>query len=371
MQISPFKLERYFAAYEFSVNYLLSASDCESLGMQELLGMADADSLALWQDLRLGYTESQGHPLLREAVTRLYQAIDPDQVLVAVPEEAIFLAMNALLKPGDHVVAIYPAYQSLYELAGSLGCAVTRWTLEPGQGGWKLDLAGLERAIGDKTRLIVVNFPHNPTGFLPPRGLLEEIVALAARRGIYVFSDEMYRLLEYSTQQTLPPVCDLYERAVSLSGLSKSFALSGLRIGWLATRDRDLLARCAMLKDYTTICSSAPAEILAIVALRARDRILRRNLDIIQANLQVAGDFFARHSSLFGWLAPQAGSVALPRWAGDGPVEAFCQALLERESVMLLPGSVFDFGEGYFRLGLGRRNFAAGLDRVSAYLARR
>ena len=130
MQIADFKLERYFAAHEFKVRYLLSASDCEALALDELLDMADTETLALWRDLKLNYTESQGHPLLRAEVAGLYEAIPPEDVLIAAPEELIFIAMNALLRPGDHVIATFPGYQSLYAIAEALGCAVTRWPLE-------------------------------------------------------------------------------------------------------------------------------------------------------------------------------------------------------------------------------------------------
>ena len=130
MQITDFKLERYFAEHEFKVRYLLSASDCEALALDELLGMADARTLALWHGLKLSYTESQGHPQLRSEVAGLYQAVRPEDVLIAAPEELIFIAMNALLRPGDHVIATFPGYQSLYAIAEALGCSVTRWPLE-------------------------------------------------------------------------------------------------------------------------------------------------------------------------------------------------------------------------------------------------
>ena len=368
MQLRPFALERYFAEYEFVVEHLLSASDPESLTLQELLALADPQSLALWQELRLGYTESQGHPLLREAIAATYASLDPRTVLTAVPEEAIFIAMNCLLQPGDHVIATFPAYQSLYEIAGSLGCRLTRWTLSQAGARWELDLDLLADSLSGDTRLIVINFPHNPTGFLPERATLDAILDLARRRGIYVFSDEMYRRLEYSSAQRLPAVCDLYERGVSLSGLSKSFGLPGLRLGWLATPDSDLLARCAAFKDYTTICGSAPSEILGIIALRAGEQIIARNLGIIQSNLRLADEFFLRHRERFTWLRPQAGSVCLPRLLGDQSAAAFCQGLLEQRSVLLLPGEILEFEDKYFRLGLGRRDFPEGLAGLEAYL---
>ena len=177
MQITDFKLERYFAAYEFNVRYLLSASDCESLSQAELLDLADSESLALWHHLSLGYTESQGHPQLRQEIARLYTSIAATDVLVAAPEELIFIAANVLLQPGDHVITTFPGYQSLYEVAQAIGCAVTRWELRPAADGWQLDLDALARYITPRTRLLVINFPHNPTGYLPTRVEFDAIIA--------------------------------------------------------------------------------------------------------------------------------------------------------------------------------------------------
>jgi len=368
MQITPFKLERYFAQYEFKVKYLLSPSDCESLSMAELLQLADSDSLSLWNELRLGYTESPGHPILREQVSRLYRTIAPDDVMIAAPEEAIFVAMHTLLRPGDHVVSIFPAYQSLYEIARAIGCSVTPWTLELDANGWRLDLDQLERALTGRTRLIVLNFPHNPTGYLPSRDDLDTIVDLARKCGPYIFCDEMYRLLEYDPTRRLPAMCDLYESGISLSGMSKTFGLPGLRIGWLATREQTLMERFLAFKDYTTICSSAPSEVLSIMALRAKDVIVARNLTIVQDNLKIAEQFFAEHADLFAWVRPLAGSIAFPRWAGDNPVEQFCKDVLDQQGVMIVPGSIFSFPGDHFRVGLGRKNFAEALKRVHDYL---
>ncbi len=369
MQIREFKLERYFAAYEFKVHYLLSASDCESLPLAELLAMADPEASGLWRDLSLGYTESQGHPLLRAEVAGLYEGISPGQVLIGAPEELIFIAMNVLLRPGDRAVATYPGYQSLYEVAQALGTEVTRWQLSPDQEGWRLDLDALERSITAKTRLLVVNFPHNPTGFLPARPELDAILATARRHNLVLFSDEMYRFLEYDPARRLPSIADLYERGIALSGLSKSFALPGLRIGWLTTRDRGFLEGAAAFKDYTTICSSAPAEILGIIALRARERIVARNLAIIAANLAYAGRFFEAYKSRFRWLPPCAGSVAFPQLIDPIPVADFCREVLERKSLMILPGDVFDLAGNHFRVGLGRRSFGEALGVLDDYLA--
>ncbi len=368
MHIADFKLERYFAAHEFKVRHLLSASDCEALGLEELLGMADDEALGTWRHLRLAYTESQGHPLLRTEVARLYERISPDEVLIAAPEELIFIAMNALLSAGDHVIVTFPGYQSLYEVAQSLGCEITRWPLEPRAGRWRLDLDFLADNIRPETRLLVVNFPHNPTGYLPSRNEFDGILEIARSHGLYVFSDEMYRLLEYDEAARLPSLVDRYERGLSLSGLSKTFALPGLRIGWLTTHDRELLGRCLAFHDYTTICSSAPAEILGIMALRAKETIVRRSRDIVTANLALAERFCTAHGDLFTWLAPQGGSVAFPALRADVPVGAFCQEMLDKRNVMVLPGDVFDYGGNHFRMGLGRTNFREALEQMAEYL---
>jgi aspartate/methionine/tyrosine aminotransferase len=368
MEINSFKLERYFAEYEFKVRYLFSPSDCECVPMKDLLSLADPEMRSAWDTLTLGYTESAGHPLLRAEVAHLYEQVEADGVLIAVPEEAILIAMQALLSPGDHVIATYPGYQSLYEIARSLGCNVTPWTLAASRDEWRLDLQFLDNHITHRTRLLVINFPHNPTGYLPLREDFDSILDLARRHNVYVLSDEMYRLLEYDRAWRLPSACDVYERAITLSGLSKSLGLPGLRVGWLATRDLSVVSDFMKIKDYTTICGSAPSEILAIVALRAKEALLARNLGIVHDNLSAADFFFERFSHMFHWLRPRAGSVAFPSLISGMPVDRFCRDLLEREGVMVVPGSLFEFPGDHFRVGLGRKGFPDALKRVEAYV---
>ena len=373
--IPDFKLERYFAQYEFKVRYLLSASDCESVTVADLLALADADGLARWQRLSLGYTESQGDPTLRAAIAITYTAVQPDDIVVLVPEEGIYLAMRTLLEPGQHVIALAPAYQSLSEIASAIGCAVSPWPVTLTPSGWSLDLAQLESLIRPETRLLVINYPHNPTGLLPSRAFLDAVLAVARRHDLVVFSDEMYRGLELDAAARLPAVADLYERGVSLSGLSKSYAAPGLRLGWLATRLPGLIDRLVAYKDYTTICHSAPSEVLSLIALRAGQHLLDRNLALIRANAALAAAFFAQHARLFRWVPPQAGSIAFPQYLGPEPVEAFCQSVLDAEGVMIVPGSMFaatgstDSAHAHFRVGLGRANFPQALEHLDAYLA--
>lgn len=370
MKIRTFKLERYLAKYEFNCPYLLSASDCESLSLQGLLDLADSKGRNLWSQLSLGYTETQGHPLLRKEIVQLYECVTPENVLIVTPEEGIFIAMNALLEQGDHIIVNFPCYQSLYEIAQALGCQVTRWTLQTGRNGWELDLGFLKDSINDRTKLLVVNFPHNPTGFLPSRSDLEAIINLALQHDLYILSDEMYWLLEYELEHRLPSMCDRYEKGISLFGLSKTFSLPGLRIGWLTSKNRVLINKFASFKDYTTICSSAPSEILAIIALRASDKILSRNISLIRDNLEIASSLFNENSDWFEWLPPLAGSVAFPRLRKKMQIEEFCQSLGEY-GVLVLPGSVFEYGGNHFRLGLGRQNLSMAIERIHEFIASR
>ena len=369
MNIEPFLLESYFARHEFSARYLLSSSDCEALGMSELLAMADGEAVRLWQELRLGYTESPGHPLLRETIAGTYGDPEPERVLVAVPEECIFLLMHSLLKPGDHMVCTFPGYQSLYAVARSIGCEVSTWEPEEGRG-WRFDVEKLSELMRSNTRLIVVNFPHNPTGYIPPREEFEAIFDLARQRGIHLLSDEMYRLLEIEEGATLPAACALYERAVSLSGTSKVYGLPGLRIGWLASPDTELLQRVRELKDYTTICSSAPSEILAIIALRNREQIIRRQHQRVLRNVAQLESFFDQRQQAFRWNRPIGGSVCFPRMLVDD-TSAFCEELVESTGIMVVPSEQFQFGRHHIRIGFGRENLPEVLERFGEYVDRR
>lgn len=366
MKIQPFKLERYLARHEFSAPYLMCCSDCEPLPLQELLAMADEDSLALWHNLKLGYTDSQGHPLLRTEIAKLYSEIHPGQVLVLCPEEGIFTAMNVLLNRGDHIIVTFPGYQSLYEIAHSLGCSVSRWEPQEDKG-WAFDVAFLEKAIRKNTKMIVVNFPHNPTGALPKKEDFKKIATIAEENRIYLFSDEMYRFLEYDPACRLPAGAEIYEQGISLFGMSKTFALAGLRLGWLISRDPGLMEKFIAFKDYTTICSSAPGEILALLALRVKDRIIGRNLQIIKNNLELLDRFFADRAEMFSWNRPEAGSIALPRLLTEEKTSQFCRELIEKKGVVLLPSGVYDYGENHFRIGFGRRDMPGVLNRLTSF----
>lgn len=358
MQLEPFHLERYFARHEFSAPWLLSPSDCETFTLQELLALADDEGRALWEGLALGYTDSQGHPRLLEEIRGLYS--EQVHALEVVPVEGILLAMMALLEPGDEVVATAPAYQALHEVARGRGCRVIPWRPGPG---WVFDVEEGLALLTGRTRLLVVNFPHNPTGALPTRAEFARLLHGADRRGVRVFSDEMYRWSEYDPADRLPSACEVLPGALALGGLSKPFGLPGLRVGWLASQDPEVLGRLCRWKDYTTLCGSAPSEVLALMALRARDRLLARNRAILQGNLALLEDFVRSHPEWLSWTRPRAGSVAFPRLEARTTVEDLADDLVARHGVMMAPGSLFGYPGNHFRVGFGRRRFPLVLER--------
>jgi aspartate/methionine/tyrosine aminotransferase len=368
MKLPDFKLERYFARWEFAAPYLLCASDAEPCTLAELLAPADDDDRRRWSTLSLGYTESAGHPALREAIAALYDTVTGDDVVVfSGAEEAIFAFMNVVFEPGDHAVVTWPGYQSLYAIPEAAGAEVSRLVLRHEEG-WVVDVDAVGRFMRPATRAVVVNFPHSPTGALPSREVFEAIVRLAEERGAVLFSDEVYRFLERSDGERLPAAVDLSPSAVSLGVMSKAFGLAGLRIGWLVCRDPALRARLLAFKDYLTICSAAPSEVLAIIALRHREAILERNRAILRENVRLADELIGRWSGVLEWVPPRAGTTAFPRLLLDMSVERFAERLVECEGVVLLPGTVFDHPGNHFRLGLGRRNAPEGLERLERFL---
>jgi aspartate/methionine/tyrosine aminotransferase len=370
MRLADFALERYFARWEFAVEHLLCASDVQGYPMADLLDLADGETRGLWDALSLGYTESTGHPLLRREIASLYDTLEADDILVfAGAEEGIFCLANVLLGPGDHAVVTWPGYQSLYEVGRAAGADITLHELHESDG-WSLDVPRLLASVRPETRLAVVNAPHNPTGMLPTHAEWATLTGALAERGIPLLADEVYRFLEFDEADRLVAGADAFERGISLGVMSKSFAMAGLRIGWLATRDRDLLARCAAFKDYTTICSSAPSEILALIALRARDKVLARSRGIVATNLERIDGFFDDWADRFSWVRPRGGSVGFPRLTVPGVrIDDWAASLVETEGVLLLPGSRFDHPGNHFRLGFGRTDLpeaVAGLERFAA-----
>lgn len=368
MKVDAFKLERYFAKYEFTTRFLLSSSDCESLSMTELFDL-EPSAREKFEKLTLNYTDSQGSLELRHEIAKIYQMISPENVLVqSGAQEAIFLFLNSVLAPHDEIIVQTPCYQSFSEIPKSLRCKVIPWEAKE-TNNWSLVLNDLQRLLSPTTKVLVVNFPHNPTGTTMSEAHFRDLCLFAESRGIILLSDEVYRESEYAINTRLPAACDLSPAAVSIGVMSKTYGLPGLRIGWLATRNKKVLARMAQLKDYTTICNSVPSEFLAALALRHRQKLIARNLEIIHNNLEYLDLFFEKFKDFFSWVRPTAGCITFPKIIKSRiDADVLCDKLVREKSVLLLPGSVFGAYPQNFRLGFGRANMPEALELFENFL---
>ncbi len=377
MQTRPmrdFALEVYFSKWEFTAKYNLAGSDGENMTQAALLGFASPEDRAAFDNLGLGYTETWGAPALRAEIAKTYDTVKPEQLLCfAGAEEAIYTSMHVLLKPGDHAILIAPNYQSAETVPLGI-CEVSAVPLEIDRN-WDLDIDRLRTALRPNTKLISINFPNNPTGKIVSRATFDAIVEICRNRGLWLFSDEAYRLLERDRGVRLPQAVDIYEQAVSLNTMSKAYGLAGLRVGWLACKDRATLVRFEHFKHFLSICNSAPSEVLARIALNAREQILAKNVKVVRDNLAVLRDFFAEFEHLFEWREPDGGCIAFIRYRGKEGVEEFTRKLVEESGVLLLPSSVFHselatVPTNCFRIGFGRSHVPQGIEVMREWLRR-
>jgi aspartate/methionine/tyrosine aminotransferase len=369
MKIAPFETEHFFARYEFDTPYQLCNSDCESISIQELLALAGASLEHLGQQ-RLVYTESQGSKELREQIASVYSSVDATNAIVlGTPVEGIYLAARAMLNPGDEVIVLSPAYDALINLFEHVVGPenVRRWAFGCTESSWTLDLDDLRAIISPRTRMIVVNFPHNPTGYLPTPEFQRELVAIAEQNGAWLFCDEMYFGLVHSGTAPVPSAADLSPSAIVLSGLSKTHGLPGLRCGWLIVKNQHLHESIMNWKFYTSICPPVPTEFLSLAALRAREALTKRNINRIEHNLGLADDFFARWPGLFTWRKPQAGTTALVEYHVPS-VEAISQQLAQDQGVLIQPAGMLGSDDQHMRIGLGREGFGEALGQFEAWL---
>ncbi len=367
MKINDFKLEVFFEKHEFTAPYLLTQSDCESMTVKELLSYEDGaaeEFLNGW----LGYTEVAGSPELRHEISKLYKTIDTEQIIVHVgAQEPIYNFMNVCLEEGDHVISQFPVYQSLYEVANSIKCDVSKWFVRQGDDGWYMDFDELEQMIKPNTKLICVNNPNNPTGFIFDEEQLKTLVRIAEKHDLYIICDEVYKGLELDGVKR-PWLADLYKKAISVGVMSKAYGLAGLRLGWIATHDDDMFNKMIKMKHYTTICSSSTSEYLATIALKHSDAILNKNMALIKKNLGLSDAFFNKFPKLFKYNRPMAGPVAFHKINIEMPVDDFVEKLVEDAGILLLSSAIYDYKGQYFRMGYGRADFSKNLQVFEEYL---
>ncbi|CAD5110753.1 unnamed protein product [Dimorphilus gyrociliatus] len=357
-----FKLERYFAQYEFdNTKKLLCCSDAESFDLKTLLSLGSSEDVEKWNNLKLCYTDSQGSLELRTEISKL-QDINPENILVCVPAEGIFIALTCLAKElkGKKAIVCWPCYQSLIEVLESNGVTTDKWLARySSEKGWYFDMNELRGLIKDNVGLVVVNFPHNPTSFLPSTDEFNELIKLCKENDIYLFSDEMYRMTERSIPH-LSSACSVYDKAISLSGLSKSFGLPGLRVGWLCCQNDEILGKFKGLKDYLTICSSSPTEALGVIALKNRDALTTTIQLIIKKNLSLVSALAVKYQELIEWHEPKAGTTGFmklrEKLLKGRTATDVCAELVDKFNIVLLPAKTYQYEDKYVRFGFARKD---------------
>ncbi|MGV8924284.1 MAG: aminotransferase class I/II-fold pyridoxal phosphate-dependent enzyme [Ewingella sp.] len=367
-----FRLISYLSKLEHAVRFPLSSSYPESMNIDTLFELAGVQHRQPFMQAMLDYPPLRGTPELLEAIAGTYDNISTGQIIsFAGADEAIYASFLALLESSDHAIVITPNYQSLESVPLSR-CEVTGVALEA-ENGWALEVEKVRAAMRANTKVLVINFPHNPTGALISHTQLNELVSMCRERGVWIFSDEVYRQTEFNPADRLPQLADIYERGISLNVTSKAYGLPGLRIGWVACQDSAWLLKLERMKQYLSICNSIPGEILTTLALNARETILERVMDRSRANLQRLNDFLARYPQHFELTQPKAGVLAFVRYKGAEGAEAFATRLVEGSGVMVIPSVVYasaltTVSEDFLRIGFGRANLGEALEVLGSWL---
>ena len=370
-----FALAAFLGRWSGCAHHDLAASDSEPLPLTDLLHLAGPDDRLRWQKAGLGYAEPRGAAWLRATIAARYHRLDADDVLVSAgAQEAVTCLLSALLGPADHAVVVVPIYQPS-ELVVTRLCAVDGVALCPDRD-WNLDLDRLAATIRPNTRLVLMNFPNSPTGATLDRATLNGLIDLCRRHGLWLVNDEVYRQTELNQGEAVPAVVDLYERGISVNGLSKGFGLPGLRVGWAACRDRDVLDHVLAAKSLLSSCLAGPSEILAHVALLAELQLVERARMIGRQNHQRLDDLLNRFEDLFDLGGSKNLAFACPRFRGKEGAAAFARALATEDDVLVLPSALWHstlapVPADRLRLGLGRVGSGPALGILEDHLRRR
>lgn len=358
--------------YETKCKYNIAETCCASISINELVALSENKSIKASDLLDLDapqtYGSIRGNDQLRQNLSALYSskvgtALSPDQVLITPGAIAAnHLVLYSLLSPGDHVVCHYPTYQQLYSIPSSLGADVSLWHSNPANS-WLPDFETLKSLVTDKTKLIILNNPQNPTGAILPKSLLHQLIDFAQAKNLILLCDEVYRPLFHGItpmSDSFPPSllsCG-YANTIVTGSLSKAYSLAGLRVGWIASRSSEIIEKIAQTRDYTTISVSQLDQQVAAFALSPDciHGLLSRNIALAKANLELLERFVVKHDEFCSWTKPVAGTTAFIKFERDGKAvdaEKLCRDVLAKTGVMLLPGDV-GFGEefkGYVRFG--------------------
>jgi capreomycidine synthase len=366
MKIAPALLEYWLRDYYFNCSFDISCSGVESFSLGELRDILQIEQAEM-DRIVFRDSESLGAPGLRQAIADRWGDGNPDCVMATHgSSEAQFLVLNALLRQGDEVVVLEPSYQPLYSIAESIGCELRPWRLRF-EKGFRPDIEEVKSLIGPRTAMVIVNFPHNPTGASLTLEEQAELVEAVRRVGAYLIWDAAFTELIYDGEP-LPDPYRCYERCISLGTLSKAYGLPGIRVGW-AMASPDVLARCIELRDYITLHLSPLVELIAQRSIEQADRLLNLRLPQARANLAILTEWCSRHEELVDYVRPQGGVSAFLRLPGVADVDQFCHRLVGEYKTLLVPGSCFN-QPAFVRLGFGGAvaELEQGLSRFSTLL---
>ncbi|KAL2809154.1 pyridoxal phosphate-dependent transferase [Aspergillus granulosus] len=391
VKVNPFEVDHWILTRSADAKHSLAHSYCSAISINDLVlpvSGTSNEAESTWSSILskpMEYGPMKGSIALRSRIADLYPDASAEGLsienIITTPGASLanFLVLFALLGPGDHVIVQYPTYQQLYSLPEAIGAHVSLWKAHE-EDGWRLNLDELKQLIQPNTKMIVVNNPVNPTGAALSGKTLEEIIQIAKDHSIIILSDEVYYPLFHSTSPMPPSMLSLgYEHVVVTSSLSKAYSLAGLRVGWIASRDSAITDLCVNSRSYALITLSQVDEHLASLALGAATvkHLMKRNTVLSRRNLQIVQDFIDQHASTCQWVQPAGAPIGFVRFVRDGkPVDdvEFCTRLLEKRSVLLVPGSKC-FGDGkdfrgYVRLGFGEEtgHLKEALDEVHAFL---
>lgn len=361
----PFLMERLMSKFEQDVDYNLSESGVHPMRLQELLGDDEAHIQQLL-DTELNYPYVNGIPELRQHIAALYGGATPNNVLVTVGAiEANYITTRTLLEAGDELVVMLPNYMQIWGIAKNHGYALKTFHLREEQG-WSPDLDELENAVSDRTKLIAVCNPNNPTGYILTEAEMDRIVAIADRVGAWILADEVYRGAERATEAESLSFYGRYEKVVAMGSTSKAYGLPGLRIGWIVGPQETLDAIWAR-HEYTTISATMLSNQLAAFALSpaVRPRIIQRTREYIRRGYPVLEQWMASHPNTFSFTPPQAAAITFVRYHLDINSTEFTDRLCQEKSVLIVPGD--HFGLDHFvriSFGLPHDYLTAALDRI-------
>lgn len=366
MDMSKFLVDAYFTEYESKAQYMMGSSDPESLPLKKVVS-----DLSKYADEPLGYALGSGYLPLREKLSALYETITSDQIaMMNGGEETIYVTMRALLKPGAEIVVQMPAYQSLLVIAREIGCSIVEYRSGFEQN-WAFDLNTLKTKITSQTSLLILNYPHNPTGACLTDSEMASIVELCREHNLYLIADEVYRFLHIDKSCTDASFADLYENAIALGSFSKTFATPGLRLGWVATKSSELMQKLLAYRHFTSTCSNLPCQWLANELLNKWDTIIQRNNAIVYRNAVLLEQFVKQHDDLFAYVPPKGATMAYVKLLAKQSAMDFCMEILEHTGVLIVPSSVLENSDEYLRVGLGRENFPECILLIDKYLFER